>query len=196
MIEDLVRAAVGFFAVVDPVGNVLVFQALAGSRPSHDRLRIALLAVATSLALVVLFATNGERVLAFLGIGMSLFQIAAGVLLVLPAIRLVERGVLLDLDDTHPADGLDTAVVPLAVPMLSGPGALALAVAYSADFGVGVTVGAAAGVLVVTFAIFAAAAYLTALVHDLVLRAAARLVGVLLMAIAIDFIVTGWTAIN
>ena len=195
MSEDFVRVAVGFFAIVDPIGNILVFQAIAGLSPTRERAAIAFLAVGVSFVLITVFAAGGEAVLDFLGIGTESFQIAAGVLLVLPAMRLVERGVIFDSNEQVPASGLDAAVVPLALPMLSGPGALALATTSAAEFGQGLTIAAAGSVLAFTLAVFIASAALTALLHPTVLRAAARVVGVVLMALAVDFIVTGWQSL-
>lgn len=191
MSEDLVRAAVPFFAVIDPIGNILVFQAIVGASTARERVAVATLGVGISFALIALFAAAGQGVLDFLGIGTPSFQIAAGVLLVLPAIRLVERGEVFDTRD-RAASGLEAAVVPLALPMLSGPGALALAITSSLEFGEGTTVLAAGIVLLLTLAVFVAASTLAAVLHPTVLRAAARVVGVVLMAIAVDFIVTGW----
>src|SRR5690606_230295 len=138
---------------------------------------------------------GGEHVLAFLGIAPASFQIAAGLLLVLPAMRLVEHGEVLDTRLRTPAGGLDAAVVPLALPMLSGPGALALAITLAEQSGTGTTVGAAGSVLLLTFGAFAAASWLTSMLHPAVLRASARVVGVVLMALAVDFIIDGWLAV-
>ncbi len=195
MSEEFVRVTVAFFAIIDPIGNILVFQAIAGLSPPRERAAIALLAVTVSFALITVFALGGEVVLDFLGIATESFQIAAGILLVLPAMRLVERGVIFDSDEQAPASGLDAAVVPLALPMVSGPGALALATTSAAEFGQGLTLAAAGVVLVLTLLVFLASAALTAMLHPSVLKAAARVVGVVLMALAVDFIVTGWQAL-
>ncbi len=191
MSEDFFRSAVAFFAVIDPIGNILVFQAIVGTSTARERTAIAVLAVATSFALLALFALAGQGGLDFLGIATPSFQIAAGVLLVLPAIRLVERGEVFDTRD-RAATGLDAAVVPLALPMLSGPGALALAITSAGQYGEGVTIAAVAVVLLLTLGVFIAASALAAVLHPTVLRASARVVGVVLMAIAVNFIVLGW----
>lgn len=195
MPEDFAHAAVAFFAVIDPIGNILVFEAIAGPSSHRGRAAIAVVAVAISFGLLTVFALAGEQLLELLGISMQSFTIAAGVLLVLPAIRLVESGEVFDTRERTPATGLDAAVVPLALPMLSGPGALALATTYASQFGRGVTLGAAGLVLLITLTLFLATATLTTFLHPAVLRAAARIVGVVLMAIAVNFIVTGWQAL-
>jgi len=190
--DDFLRAFIGFFAIIDPIGNILAFEAVAGRASQRDRVRIAALAVAVSFALILVFVLAGERVLDFLDISPASFQIAAGVLLVLPAIRLVEQGELFEDTQGGGTGPLDAAVVPLALPMLSGPGALALATSSAQRFGEGTTLLAAGLVLAFTFFVFALTATVLRLLHPAALRAFARIIGVILMAIAVDFIVTGW----
>ncbi|MCC7365529.1 MAG: MarC family protein [Dehalococcoidia bacterium] len=191
---DFARALVGFFAIVDPIGAILPFQAVAGAAPLRRRLGIALMAVLVSFALISLFAVAGQDVLDLLDISPESFQIAAGVLLVLPAIRLVERGEVFEANPYAGPTSFDAAVVPLALPMLSGPGALALATSTSETIGAGQTIAAAGMIFALVLAVFAAAAVFFRFIHPAVLRAAARIVGVVLMAIAVDFIVSGWVA--
>ncbi|MGE5594890.1 MAG: MarC family protein [Hyphomicrobiales bacterium] len=190
--DDFLRALIGFFAIVDPVGNVLVFEAVAGQLSTRDQVRTAALAVVVSFGLIALFAVAGQSVLDLLSISQPSFQIAAGVLLVLPAIRLVEQGELFDKADQPGESTIDAAIVPLALPMLSGPGALALAISSSQQAGTGLTILAAGLVLAGTFVVFASTALLVRVVPSTMLRAFARIMGVVLMAIAVDFIVSGW----
>lgn len=191
--EDLTRAAVAFFAVIDPIGNIVVFQALAGEETARRRVLIATIALVVALALIVLFALAGEAALEFLDISPASFQIAAGVLLVLPALQMVEgRSVV----GSGPREsGIDAAIVPLAVPLISGPGALALSASFAERIGPGVTLLAASIVLGLTWAAFIAAGLILQTVHRVVVRAATRLMGVVLMALAVDFVVSGWQSL-
>jgi len=190
--DDFLRSHSGFFAIIDPIGNILAFEAVAGRASQRDKVRIAGLAVVVSFAFILVFVLAGERVLDFLGISPESFQIAAGVLLVLPAIRLVEHGELFEDTGGGGEGSLDAAVVPLALPMLSGPGALALATSSAQRYGEATTLLAAGLVLVFTFVVFAATAVMLRLLHPAALRAFARIIGVILMAIAVDFVVSGW----
>ena len=192
MSEDFLRPLVGFFAIIDPIGNVLAFEAVAGRSPLRTRLSIAALAVLVSFGMIALFVFAGDQMLELLGISQPSFQIAAGILLVLPAIRLVEQGEVFDSQFGGEAPSIDAAVVPLALPMLSGPGALALATSSSHQNGQVETLLAAGIVLAATFVVFSATAVLIRYVHPAALRAFARVVGVFLMAIAVDFVVSGW----
>ncbi len=191
--EDFARALVSFFAIIDPIGNVLVFYLLTAQLPRPLQVRAATVSVVAAFALLVVFALGGEQVLEFMGISAQSFQVAAGALLVFPAYRMVERGQSLDLSD---ADGVrvdvfQVALVPLAVPLLSGPGALATAVSLSQGIGAGLTIAAAAAVFAMAWALFAWAEAVFRLLGESALRVLTRLVGVLLMAIAVDFILEG-----
>jgi multiple antibiotic resistance protein len=190
---DFARALVSFFAIIDPIGNVLVFYLLTAQLPRALQVRAATASVLAAFLLLAVFALSGEQVLDFMGISAQSFQVAAGALLVLPAYRMVERGQSLEVAD---ADGVRTdvfqvALVPLAVPLLSGPGALATAVSLSQDMGAGLTIAAAAVVFLLAWALFAWAEAVFRLLGESALRVLTRLVGVLLMAIAVDFILEG-----
>jgi multiple antibiotic resistance protein len=190
---DFARALVSFFAIVDPVGNVLPFYLLTAPLPRKLQVWAATVSVVAAFLLLALFALGGEEVLDFMGISPQSFQVAAGALLVLPAYRMVERGQSLEVSgaDGARADVFQVALVPLATPLLSGPGALATAVSLSQDMGAGLTVAAAAAVFLLAWALFVWAEAVFRLLGESALRVLTRLVGVLLMAIAVDFILEG-----
>ena len=189
--DDFLRAVVSFFAIIDPVGNLLFFAVIVEGIGRRERAVAAGLAVGVAMALLAVFAVAGNDVLDFLNISSASFRIAAGALLALPAIRLVEQGSPLHARLGSPGRAREAAVVPLATPLLAGPGALAAATSFAERFGRGVTVGAAGTVLAVTLAAFLGTAVLQRWIPEGVLRTATRIVGVLLAAIAVDFIVTG-----
>ncbi len=193
MADDFLRAAISFVAIIDPVGNLLVFALISRGIERRGVISMALVSTGAALAIVALFVAAGDGVLDYMDISKESFQIAAGGLLLIPAFRLVERGEpwIAIASETEAAGPLQLALVPLAIPLLAGPGALATAVTFSGTLGRGTTLAAAASVLVATAALFIAANLIVRMVGGPSLRIAARLVGVLLMAIAVDLIVGG-----
>ncbi|HZS00198.1 MAG TPA: MarC family protein [Chloroflexota bacterium] len=191
---ELGRAFVAFFAVVDPVGNVLVFYLLTAALRAADRLRVALVAIGAAGALLLLFSVAGSEVLAFLAISAASFRVAAGLLLLLPAYRLVSGGQPAEVTGPSAAAPVEMALVPLAMPLLAGPGALATATALTASLGLGRTLVALGAVLLLTFAMFAAADWLLRWLGRPLLRLLARLVGLLLFTIAVEFVLSGLRA--
>jgi multiple antibiotic resistance protein len=189
---DLARALVSFFAIIDPLGNVLVFHLLTQGMGARQKTTVATAAVAAAFVLVVIFSLSGVEVLDFLGISASSFQVAAGVLLVLPAYRMVERGEGIEVQGGKGEEAmLGIALVPLATPLLVGPGALAATVSFSQSMGPEVPVIGAGAVLAASWAAFMGSDLVFRLLGEAALRLLTRLVGILLMAIAVDFILEG-----
>ena len=192
MWDDLARALVSFFAIIDPLGNVLVFHLLTQGMDRRQKATVATAAVAAAFALVVVFSLSGVEVLDFLGISPSSFQVAAGVLLVLPAYRMVERGEGIEVRAANGEEAMiGIALVPLATPLLVGPGALAATVSFSQSMGPEVPVIGAGAVLAASWAAFMGSDLIFRLLGEAALRLLTRLVGNLLMAIAVDFILEG-----
>jgi multiple antibiotic resistance protein len=189
---DLARALVSFFAIIDPLGNVLVFHLLTQGMGARQKATVATAAVAAAFVLVVIFSLSGVEVLDFLGISPSSFQVAAGVLLVFPAYRMVERGEGIEVQGGKGEEAmLGIALVPLATPLLVGPGALAATVSFSQSMGPEVPVIGAGAVLAASWAAFMGSDLVFRLLGEAALRLLTRLVGILLMAIAVDFILEG-----
>jgi multiple antibiotic resistance protein len=147
MNEDFARAFVSFFAIIDPIGNVLVFYLLTQNLPQRQRLLVALAATTTAWTMLVLFVLAGHEVLDFLGISFDSFKTAAGLLLLLPAYRLVSEGQPMDITRARENDPLQIALVPLATPLIAGPGALAIAISFADTLGATTTILSSGAVL-------------------------------------------------
>jgi len=194
MNADLARAFIAFLAIVDPVGNVLVFYLITRSLSRAYQLRVAALAVASAGAMLVLFSLAGREVLGLLGISGESFRVAAGGLLLLPAYRLVASGQPMEVDESEVKDPEQLALVPLATPLMAGPGALATAISFGETLGRATTILALGGVLALSFASFVAAGWLFTWLRPALLQLLSRLVGIVLFAIAVEFILDGLRA--
>jgi multiple antibiotic resistance protein len=194
MNEDFARAFVSFFAIIDPIGNVLVFYLLTQNLPQRQRLLVALAATTTAWTMLVLFVLAGHEVLDFLGISFDSFKTAAGLLLLLPAYRLVSEGQPMDITRARENDPLQIALVPLATPLIAGPGALAIAISFADTLGATTTILSSGAVLGLSLAMFAASGVLFLWLGQSVLRLLSRLVGILLFAIAVDLVLEGLRA--
>ncbi|MDZ4277683.1 MAG: MarC family protein [Dehalococcoidia bacterium] len=189
--EDLARAFVSFFAIVDPLGNVVVFYLLTQRFDAPRRLQVAAAAIATAFLMLVLFSVGGTEVLDVLGISPDSFQVAAGLLLLPPAFQLITHGQSMETDAQQALAPIELALVPLATPLLAGPGALAAAISFSDSVGAGTTILGLTLVLIIAFLLFVVAEWLFRLVGPVLMRLLSRIVGILLFAIAIDFILEG-----
>ncbi len=125
---DLVATFIVFFAVIDPIGTVPVYIAVTRGMDAEARPRIALLAVAIAAGVLLFFVVAGEVLLTAMGIPLAAFQLAGGIILFLFAMSMI-------FGNSKPEEELqmvrnheETAVYPLAVPSIAGPGAILAAV--------------------------------------------------------------------
>ena len=125
---DFAATFIYFFAVIDPVGTVPVFLAVTSSHDAAQKRKIALTAFVTAAGVLVGFVVIGEVILTAMGIPLSAFQIAGGIVLFLFALTMI-------FGESKPEEELrlaqhtdDTAIYPLAIPSIASPGAMLAAV--------------------------------------------------------------------
>jgi multiple antibiotic resistance protein len=185
------QALVSLFVILDPLGNILVFQLYSQTLDLRQRLTAAAIAVITAFFMLLAFGLGGQEALDFLGISQASFNVAAGLLLMPGAYRLIMEGEPAPVAASHSREPLDFALVPLATPLIAGPGALAATTTLAVQVGTGNTLAAMTVILLLTFLSFAAADWLFRLLGEAFLRLAARVVGIVLFAIAVDFVLDG-----
>ena len=197
---EYITAFVTLFVIVDPVGLAPLFVALTPGMEARARMRIALRAVAIAAGLLTLFGLLGDKILAVIGISMPAFRIAGGLLLFLTALdMLFERRTRRREHQSEEHDATpeaDPSVFPLATPLIAGPGAMAsmilLAGAPGADWlHVGAILGVMLAVLACVLALFALASPLERMLGRTGTMVVTRLLGMLLAALAVQFILDG-----
>lgn len=181
--------------IMDPLGNVPVFLALTATEERSRRRRTAAHATLAAAVLIYLFAFFGTRILAMLSIGLPALQVAGGVMLFLTALEMFKGDILVP----NAADGVNVAIVPLGVPLLAGPGAIAASMvlmsgedgqALSLTNQLPVAVGIAATVGV-TYLAMRYATVLERLLKDNGIHLVTRVMGMLLLAIAVELAARG-----
>lgn len=125
---DHLATFIFFFAVIDPIGTVPVFIATTKGQDDTSKRRIALIAWLTSSCILLFFVIAGEIILTAMSIPIPAFQIAGGIVLFLFALSMI-------FGESKPEEEVklakkhhETAVFPLAVPSIAGPGAMLAAV--------------------------------------------------------------------
>jgi len=189
--EDLARTFVSFFVIIDPVGNLVVFHLMTGKMPTGQRVQVAAIAVAAAGTMLVTFALGGHEALDFLNISDEGFRVAAGALLLIPAYRLVTQGQFFEAPAELSPAPVDIALVPMATPLMAGPGALASATSFSRTVGRDDTIAAIVLVLLVSFVAYVLAERVFTVLGASTMRLLTRLVGIILVAIAVQFIIDG-----
>ncbi len=190
----LITAFATLFVVIDPIGLMPLFVALTQGADTAHRRAVALRASVLGFIILLLFALFGEAVLRFIGISMSAFRIAGGILLLLTALdMLFERRTKRREDKV--AELPDPSVFPLATPLIAGPGAIASVILLmgEADSIAGsITVIAVLAVVVVcVFLLFVAGGMLEKIIGQTGINVVTRLLGMLLAALAVQFILDG-----
>ncbi len=186
------------FFVVDPLGLVPVFLPYLSGYTADRRRRIVVKAVVIALAASLFFIFFGNALLRFLGISAGSFLIAGGILLFLVAIdMLFARPARTKVSEPSAPDTEgDISVFPLAIPMLCGPGNIAALLMFSAQVqddpaGLGLLVLITVVVFALALIIMFLAVSLQRLLGDTGLSVIQRLMGLILSALAVQFIVNG-----
>ncbi len=202
-----ISAFVTLFVVIDPPGCVPIFSGLtAGGNPAHRR-AMAIRSTLIATGVLFAFALGGEAFLSALGISLAAFKIAGGVMVFLIAIDMVfekrterretraEEVKSAAAARARPVEAEDISVFPMAIPMLAGPGSIAavmLLVSHSNGPGqTAVVFAALAAVMALTLVSLLAAGPLMRVLGDKIEGALTRLLGVVLAALAAQFVVDG-----
>jgi MarC family membrane protein len=187
------------FVIVDPLGTVPAFLAMTPGNTPAQQNRMALIACTVAAGVLTFFALAGPWVFKFLGITLPAFQIAGSLLLLrialdmLYARRTRERQTDEEVEAGTAMD--DVAITPLGVPMLAGPGAISTALILlnqAADFPQRIALFASiAGVCFWSYVILRFGAHGARRLNPLALKLITRLMGLLLAAIAVQFVING-----
>jgi len=187
------------FVIVDPFGNVPVFLALTRNQTPEERRRTAHVAAATVLVLLVGALLAGEPVLRLFGIRLASFRVAGGMLLLLMAASMVQARPSgarhTPEEDAEAEDRHAVGAVPLAIPLLAGPGAMTAVIVYghaARSFGDTLVVAAAAAVVAASVAfVFRSAERLQELLGATGINIITRLMGLVTAGIAVEFLAAG-----
>jgi len=208
-VDFAVNFFVALFALLDPLGNVPVFAAATAGASGRDRAQIALYVSLFVLAFTTFFYFTGLSLLTFFGISLPAFRIAGGVILFLLGLEMARDDFTATFaeaaDAPEPAAGgrgyarrrFERMIVPFAMPLLIGPGAISTVVIYASQarmFGLGgaaIGVGVIAAVSACTLLAFLATPVISRLLGRIGLTIVVRVLGLILCAMAVQFILGG-----
>ena len=204
LLTSLVASFVTLLVVVDPVGLVPAFLAVTGGLSSEERRDIALRACLIAAVILIGAALGGDWLFNTVGISLSAFRIAGGLLLFSIAFEMVFdvhiKRQSATAEQAVEEQARDIAAFPLAIPLMAGPGAIT-AVILSA----GRTAGnlEALGALITVICVVLAVCYCAYLASGRIAKALgitgnivlSRLLGVLLAALAVQYVIDGVTAV-
>lgn len=187
------------FVIVDPIGLIPTFLAMTQENTAQERVRMARLAAIITFTILTLTLFTGQSLLTALGISLPAFQIAGGIILLLVALDMLRaRRTTLKETQEEKAEGItkdDVAITPMGIPMLAGPGAITAVIllknkAESSLYFL-ILFANIALVAALTFLILWVVAKKSKSLSVIAIKIIARLMGLLLAAIAIQFILNG-----
>lgn len=199
--NEYVQLLAGLISVVNPIGAMPIFLSLTASKTPLQRKQTAM-TTAIAVAMVLLASLLvGEPILNFFGIRLSAFRVAGGLLLLLMGISMLrvsdDRSRHTPEEDAESQDKSSVAVVPLAIPLLAGPGAISTTIVYahrdlSLDhyllFG-----GVILSVSAIILSILLLAPRIIAIMGHTGMNVVTRVMGLLLTSTAVEFIAGGIT---
>lgn len=176
--------------ILDPFGNMPVFLAVTRQVPPRRRVWITLRESAIAYLVLLGFMAGGRRFLALLGLRQASLQVAGGVILLLVAIKMIFATSESMFSER---DLRDPLIFPLAVPLLAGPSALAAVLLLSSGEGhqVALRIAALTAAMAVTCVLLLVADRLSRLLGEAVMRAAEKLMGLIVSAIAVNMLLEG-----
>jgi multiple antibiotic resistance protein len=192
-VNELTKSTIALFVVIDPIGNVPLFIALTSKMDKIQKRKTSKVAIITAASLLTVFAIGGTRILSIFGINIFSFMIAGGILLFILSIELLTHGSWrFAIGDTAE----DTGAVPLAFPLLVGPGAITSVIISYETAGLIVTILSIAIVIGVT--------YLTLFLVNPIYRVLGsrgsmiitRVFAILIAAIGVQYVLQGLTHIR
>jgi multiple antibiotic resistance protein len=187
--SDIAAAAATLFFVMDPLGNIAIFNGVLSRFPPRRRAQITAreLVIALAIMLVLLFA--GTAILNFLGLTQPSLNIAGGVLLFIIALRMIFPGAAAE----AATEKDEPFIVPLAMPMVAGPSTIAILLLLSSSEPERIWEWCTALVIAwaVTTVILTASPFLLRVLGDRGLRALERLMGMLLVLLATQLLLNG-----
>jgi len=200
MLDIALNAFVTLFVIIDPIGLLPIFISLSAGATNAYRRRMAIRSVIFGAGILLFFALVGHDFLSLLGIDMSAFRIAGGVMLFTIAMEMVfEKRVTRrteKAEEFNDDELEDISVFPIAIPFLAGPGSITsimlLMEAQDGNFAGQVTIlSVMMGVLLLSLILFLLSGRLEKMLGQTVSSIFSRLLGVLLAALASQYIIDG-----
>jgi multiple antibiotic resistance protein len=192
------------FAIIDPFGYVPVFISMTSSDSDERRRWMLRRACFTAGVILILFTFIGNFILTFFGISIPALQISGGLILLIIGFDMVRvlplNAKITAAEENEAVKKEDISIVPLAIPMLSGPASIATVVVLGSksedavDYAV--IVSSIAITLCITYVILRSADRVRKAVGLTGLHVVTRVMGLLLLAMAVQFILNGWEAIR
>ncbi|HEY6658073.1 MAG TPA: MarC family protein [Nitrososphaeraceae archaeon] len=184
---DIITSVIALFVVIDPIGNIPLFIAFTKKLEKAEHKTVSKTAILTAAALLLLFGMAGTQILQLFGITIFSFMIAGGTLLFIIAIELLTYG------EWRFARGVkeEVGVVPIAFPLLAGPGSITAVIISYQTSGFFITFSSIIIVMAITYVILRMVNPIYKVLGNRGSMIVSRVFAVIIAAIAVEYIVKG-----
>jgi multiple antibiotic resistance protein len=200
---EFAKVFVGMMAIVNPMGAVPIFMSLTAGRTAANQRNTAIVSTFSSAIVMVIALFAGVQILGAFGIGIPAFRVAGGILIFSMSLSMLHAK---PSNASHTAEEHEeakqkdsVAVVPLAIPLLAGPGTMSTVIVYGHSYTTFtdhlLIAAACVSVCVVVLACFLLAPRINRMMGRTGMNLLSRIMGLLLMAISIEFVTRGLLAI-
>ena len=186
-INEVLKVSLALFIIVDPLGNVPIFISLTEGMSLEQRRKAFRTATIVSLILLLVFALIGQQILEFFRVSSQSFMVAGGMLLLVIAVKLLVFGGWEEKKVSPESIG----AVPIATPLLVGPGAITTTIVMLQSSGLAATL---VSVLIIFFTIWLVLRYIERIYKILGTTGStviARIMAIFIAAIAVGFMIDG-----
>ncbi|MDG6228764.1 MAG: MarC family protein [Candidatus Thermoplasmatota archaeon] len=199
MIDVFLSVFIPLLIIVNPSSTLALFSAITSKCSKEERMQTAKRTVFYASLLLIIFAVAGSSILEYLGIDIFSLRIAGGILLSFVGLDMVRRGEQFGESTPEKGQQIDYSLVPLAMPSLSGPGAITviiismrtLTVNYSIWVSLIIAILSIVLTLFITYLIFSSSGIIIRLLGNKGMDAFTRVMGLLTVAIAVQFALAG-----
>jgi len=202
MIQEFLSIFIPLLIIVNPSSTLALFSAITSKYSKLDRRKTAKNSVIYAAILLIIFAVAGSSILEYLHIEIYSLRIAGGILLAFVGLDMVRRGEQFGESPPEKQHKADYALVPIAMPSLSGPGAItitivsmkSLTVENSWFFAIILAIVSILIIMIITYLIFLSSGFVIKVLGKKGMDAFTRVMGLLTVAIAVQFALFGLAA--
>jgi multiple antibiotic resistance protein len=198
---DLLKPLIALLAIVNPIGVVPFFIHFTQTFSREQRQRTIRISAFSAFVVIAVSALAGLKIIEFFGISLASFQVGGGTLLLISSLAMLKA----EQADTKPSDvsegndkvdaGASIAVVPLTIPLLTGPATISTMVIYAEKtrhlWQLGVLVGYGVVIAIVTYLVFSASGRIAKVLGHTGINIMTRLMGLILAAMAVELLADG-----
>lgn len=196
---ETLKSFISLLALINPIGAIPFFISLTLSQSEAEKqhtIKIAAMSVAIVIAASALL---GQQIIAFFGISVASLQVGGGIIMLLMAVSMINaqtsRTRATPEEEGEAEVKASIAVVPLAIPLLTGPGSISTVVVYAGKtehwYELLILCGIGAVIGVIVWGVFRVAEPIARMIGRTGINIGTRLMGLILSALAVEFIVDG-----